>query len=372
MSIIQSETMRQAILTKKGGPIVIKKVKKPKVGPGQVLIRVKVATICKGTDGNTVKGLHVSHDWHMKGMLPHHLRIWDKREPDDLRDFYPTKLIDIEPFPTPMGHEAAGEVVEVGEPVKNELGAFFGGHEEEFTPGDRVTGIGISGGFGDFVVLPMENTFKIPEQMSYEEGSLIEPVYGVYNPVRRVVSAGDTVAVLGQGCLGLIATQIAKVLGATKIIVSEPVKEKRELALKLGADIALDPNKKNIVHEIEKLTNGAGVDKAIECAGVPETIKALPYIMKRGGMIAQIGACCVPVKFDYGYVHFKGLCITSQSFEAIHGNWREIFKKSITLVSSGKVKVKPLISHSFPLTEIQKAFEVILKDEKSIKVAIIP
>jgi len=368
-------TMKQAILMGKGGPWEIREIEIPKPRANQLLVKVKAATVCKQTDLNTVRALHPPHDHQVKGMLPHHFRIWDKRVPDDLSDVYPTKPYFGEPFPTTMGHEAAGEVVEVGEYVESEVESLdnkIGLGLGQIKVGDRVTATPVVGGFGEYIILDRNSVIRLPNSMDYEEGALVEPVLCVYSVVKQVVKAGDVVLVLGQGALGLIATQISKVMGARRIIVSEPVKEKRELALEFGAEVAIDSNKTNVVHEIEKITNGIGVDVAIEAAGVPETIRVLPYIMKTGGMIGQIGACCEPVKVDWSYIHFKGLCITSQPFGLRHAHRREMLEKAVELVGFGQVKVKPLITHRFALNDIQEAFELLARDEKSIKLVIQP
>jgi len=368
--------MKQAVLMGKGGPWKIREVKIPKAKPNQLLVKVKVATVCKQTDLNTIRALHPPHDHQVKGMLPHHFRIWDNRIPDDLSNVYPVRSYPNEPFPTTMGHEVAGEVVEVGEyNVESEIESLHkraGFGAGKFKIGDRVTGMLVAGAFGEYVTLNRDLAIKLHDNMDYEEGSLVEPVYIVYNVVRQVVWLGDTIAILGQGALGLIATQIAKATGAERIIISEPVEEKRELAKEFGADITIDPTQKNVVHEIESLTDGIGVDTAIEAAGVPDTIKILPYIMKSGGRIGQIGACCNPVKVDWGYIHFKGLQVTSQGFAMDHGKRREVLQRGLNLIASGKVKVKPLITHHYSLDNIQEAFKLLEKDEKSIKLVIVP
>jgi 2-desacetyl-2-hydroxyethyl bacteriochlorophyllide A dehydrogenase len=359
-------TMKQAVLMGKGGPWEIREVEIPKAGPNELLIKVKASTICTQTDLNSIKALHPPHDHQMQGMLPHHCRIWDKRVPDELSDVYPKRMYPNEPFPTTMGHEAAGEVVAVGEYTQSGLDE-LSSIDSNIKVGDRVSGLPTVGGFGEYIIMNRDSVMKLPDNMDYEEGSMVEPVFMVYNTVRQVVQLGDTVAVIGQGALGLIATQVAKVMGAKNLIVSEPVESKRKLAKELGADITIDPGEKNVVHEIERLTDGLGVDTAIEAAGEPESIRILPYIMKTGGRIGQIGACCVPVTIDWSYIHFRGLMVTSEIHMLVHGNFKEILQRSISLISSGKVDVKPLITNRYKLEDVAEAFQVLEKDRSIIK-----
>ena len=114
--------------------------------------------------------------------------------------------------------------------------------------------------------------------MSNDVASLYEPVGVVHNVVKPLVSVGDDVLILGQGSLGLIATQLCKIYGADRIITSEPVAARRELSKKYGADAVIDPTAQNVVHAVEDLTNGQGCKIVIEAAGVPDTIRILPSV----------------------------------------------------------------------------------------------
>ena len=355
--------MKQAWLMGKGGPWGIKEVPIPEPGPGEVLIKMKASSICNQTDLNTIRALHVPHDHQMMGMLPHHFRIWDKRIPDELSDVYPKRQYPREPYPTTMGHEGMGVIAKVGptkrvekDKISHSESAFFGAGKLEL--GDRVASIGTIGGFGEYVISEPNVLVKVPDNVSDEEASLLEPACLVGNIVERVVSMGDTVCILGQGALGLLATQYSKINGASKIIVSEPIAFKRELAKKFGADITIDPSTKNVVHEIEELTDGRGADVIIEAAGVPETIRIIPYIAGFGARVGQIGACCVPVLVDWSYIHFKGMDTTSVGAGVFNGNMNKIMQKTINnIMSAGKLDLKSMITHRYKLEDIEKAFK---------------
>ncbi|MEM2111105.1 MAG: zinc-binding dehydrogenase [Candidatus Bathyarchaeia archaeon] len=347
--------MRQVWLMGKGGPWKIKEVPIPTPGPGQLLVKMRACSICNQTDLNTMKALHPPHDHQMLGMLPHHFRIWDKRVPDELSDVYPARPYPREPFPTTMGHEGMGEIAE--------MGPFSEKHETllnetpTYKVGDRVALVGNIGGFGEYVITEPSYTQKVPDNVSDEEASLFEPVTLVNTMVRQTVTMGDTVCILGQGALGLLATQLSKLYGASKIIVSDPIAMKRKLAEKFGADITIDPTTTNVVHEIEKLTDGKGVDVAIEAAGVPATIRMLPYIIGQGAIIGQIGACCVPVTVDWSYIHFKGALVTSVMAGMKKFGRADCLKRSMDLIASGKLNLKPMITHRYTLEEVDKAFK---------------
>ncbi len=350
-------TMKQAWLMNKGGPWELKDVPIPKPGPNQLLVKTTVSSICNQTDLNTIRALHPPHDHQCRLMFPHHFRQWDKRLPDVLSDVYPAETYPFEPFPTTMGHEGTGIVVGIGDYIKTEDRIL--GDAIDFQVGDRVVGIPVVGGFGEYFLLDRGMTVPVPDSMTDEDATLVEPVFMVYNVVRQVISIGDTVAILGQGSLGLIATQIAKHMGASLIIVSELEPEKRTLALEYGADYAIDPKEKNAVHEIERITKGRGVDVGIEAAGEPETTRILPYIMAMGGKIGQIGACCVPVTIDWSYLHFKGLKVTSEVHMLYRSLPRQVLEYSIRLITSGMVNLKKMVTHRYQLDQINEAFKAV-------------
>ena len=357
--------MKQGWLNGMNGPWEVRNVPVPEPGPGQLLIKVHAGSICKQTDLNALRGLHPPHDHQCWYMLPHDLRRWDGRlDGDPLAKFYPSEEFSyqFEPYPSTMGHEMAGEVVEIGPRTLPERQVM---HQAKVHGiGDRVTGTPIFGGFGEYIIMNADTAAIFPGEMSYEEGTLVEPVIMVNNTVRQVIEPGDVVLILGQGALGLIATMIAKARGASRIIVTDPVQAKRELALKNGADVALDPEKGHIVNEILRLTNG-GADVVVEAAGVPDTIQMIPYVSRFCAKVAQIGACCVPVTVDWSYIHFKGLTVVSQSgYMFRHVGWAE---DAIKLVHSGQVNVKQLITHRFKIDQLAEAFKEAENNVEMIK-----
>jgi len=258
-----------------------------------------------------------------------------------------------------MGHEASGTILALGSEANLPEALTVEG--EALSVGDRVATFQIPGGYGEYSCLPSSNVVKIPEAMTDDEGSLLEPLIVNYNCLKKCWALQEpaTVAILGQGCQGLLATQVVRALGAKLVIVSEPLPHKRRLALELGADIVLDPLSTNVVHEIERLTDMRGVDLVVECVGTEDSIRAVPYLARRMGMVAQIGAITGPVAFDYGYVHFKNIMIVPcdyiRSFKQVADQVVEI----INLVLTRAIKLRELVTHRFCLHSIGKAFRLL-------------
>jgi len=336
-----SEKMRAAIL-RAPFDVMIDKIEKPKVGAGEVLVRIKSSAIC-GTDVEIYRGK------------------------------YKVK------YPVFMGHEAPGEIVEVGEAVNR------------FKPGDRViinpilycgkcqlclTGkrnLCLRGGllgrdiakgtYAEYISVPDHMVFKFPESISYKEAALIELLVTVYHAQKRIkIVPGDSVAVLGQGASGILHTRLAKLSGAYPVIATSRSEWKLELARKYGADIIVNAKNENPVESILKHTNGQGVDVVIESAGSPITIKQALEMVKPGGTILAFGVQLTPIdKFNLFPLYFKEITIVGS--RALTG---EEFEPSIKLVASGAIDVKPLITHEFTLEETKKALEFVDKSPGSV------
>ena len=152
--------------------------------------------------------------------------------------------------------------------------------------------------------------------MGDDEASLFEPWTILWGACKATVQYDETVLILGQGALGLFATQWARIFGAGTIITSDPIPMKRELSGRFGADHVIDPTAQNVTEEVDRLTGGRGCRLVFECAGEPDTIANLPYVTGLDGTIVQIGACCVPVTVDWSYIHFKGLHVHSATSAA--------------------------------------------------------
>lgn len=270
--------------------------------------------------------------------------------------------------PTILGHEFSGIVYEVGSNVKN------------FRPGDRVCvdpndmcghcyfcrngkahfcenmiGIGttVDGGFAEFCTVREKQVYSIGDSLSFEEAAMAEPVACCLHGMDLTeVKPGDTVLLIGGGTIGLIMLQLVKLSGASAIILVEPVKEKRELAVKLGADITVDPVK-NDLGEVLSANGINHIDKVIECVGLKSTVMdALRYV-GRGGTVMLFGLthpdCEVPLKpFDV----FKKEFSIKASYINPYTQGR-----AVELLNSGRINVRDLIADKVKLTDIIKVFE---------------
>lgn len=287
--------------------------------------------------------------------------------------------------PLILGHEASGEIVEVGKGVS------------ERRVGDRVAmepGIPCrkcefcksgkynlcpdmqflscppyDGFFVEYTVVPWDFTYVLPEGVSFEEGAMVEPLsVGMQAAKRSGVSAGDSVAILGAGPIGLCTLQVAKAFGASPIIITDIVPSRLELAKKMGATHTLNA-REDVVGRIYELTNGRGVDVTFECAGSTATTQITPYITKPGGVITLVGVTSEEI------YPMPMLEIAHMRELDVRGVFRyaNVHSLTVKLLGEGKLDAKPLITHSFSLEETKEALEFVDKNkDKVIKGVIKP
>ena len=376
--IRMADTFKQLWLMGKGGPWEMRERPIPHAGPGQLVVKMTACSICNQTDLNTIRALHPPHDHQIQGMVPHHFREWDKRVPDVLSDVYPPIKYPNEPYPTTMGHEGTGIVVEVGKvegdikpigfkaPFMSLMGMMGG--SGEFKVGDRVSMVGTMGGFGEYIVTPMNEAKLVDPAVDKYEASIFEPCILTNIVCWNNVKQNGTCLILGQGALGLLCTQLARIYGAKTIITSDPQPFKREMSKKFGADIVLDPNEVNVVAAVSDITGGYGVDTILECAGEPETIRMLPYLGKLGCMVGQIGACCKPVTVDWSYIHFRGYTVSGTMAAMGKCGGMEAAKgMAMDMMASGKLDLTSMITHRIPLT-VESTNDIFKKIEKGDEV----
>ena len=288
--------------------------------------------------------------------------------------------------PVVLGHEFSGDVIEVGNNVTN------------FKTGDRVIvepivacgkcpaclegkynlcsslgfhGLcGSGGGFAEYTVFPEKFIHKIPDEMSYEQAALVEPMTVALHSIRvGDFKTGDTALVLGSGPIGLATIECLKAAGAKLIIVLQRKSIRQEYAKRAGADVVLDPNEVDIVEEVKKLTNGVGVDVAFETTG------------------AQIG-------FDIGIdsIKFEGVLVVTSIWEndakidpnklvfsekKIVGTlaYRHEFPAVIAQMSDGRIKAEGYVTKKVHLDDIvEEGFGALTGPEKKkhVKILVTP
>lgn len=201
-------------------------------------------------------------------------------------------------FPRCVGYSGSGIVESVGEGVSS------------VKPGDRV--VVYWGKHQLYNVLPEANVVKITDpDVDMKEAAFIFISTFSLAAVRKVaIELGESCLVVGAGPLGMFAVQYAHLCGAVPLIVSDPNPNRRELALRLGADAALDPHQENYAEEIRRLTNGKGVNTVIEVTGNPAAMESALRVMAKMGRIALLGCTRKPVTIDFYHdVHFPGIQI---------------------------------------------------------------
>ncbi|TCU17235.1 zinc-dependent alcohol dehydrogenase family protein [Rhizobium sullae] len=322
----------KAVRLEATGRLAVSRVGKPVPGPGEVLVKVEACGIC-GTD--------------------RHLFLGE----------FPSKP------PVTLGHEFTGIVEAVGEGVT------------AFRPGMRVTGdpniacgrcpdcqrgrvnlcrnlqaIGIhrDGGFAEYVCMPEQQAFELPQSLAPLHGVFCEPLACCLHGVDLAeIKAGASVAVLGGGVIGLLVVQLARLAGATRVVLVTRNAAKRRLAEELGATVTVDPlagDTAGLVTPDDGFLPG-GADIVFECAGVTETMEQAPLLARRGGTVVVLG------------VMPQGARISLQPFDLL---FREIklvnsflnpftHGRAADLIASGAIKVEPLISRRIGLDDAPDA-----------------
>ncbi len=324
-----------AAIFKEKGVLKIEEVPDPSVGPHDVLVKISHCAIC-GSD------LHrVSH-----GML----------RPGGI-----------------LGHEYAGAVLDTGADV------------ETFQVGDRVTRAGGKihpwqdsplypprfsakergflpterpGAFAEYFVADADLLMPIPASVTNLEAALVEPLCVALHAVRLSrLRLGDRALIIGAGPIGLLVLQCASLAGAVGTCISEPNAARRALAISLGAEAAFDPLADDVVSEILRRTP-AGVDVAFECAGAPSTFHQAVQAVRGAGQ-------AVVVALSWEPVHCLPVDWVAREVEitAVYGSRAREWPIAMGLVERRQVHLRPLVSQVIPLTDIQAAFDELLRPD---------
>lgn len=327
----------RALLKKSQGfeGVALEEIQEPITKVNEIKVKVHAAGIC-GTD------LHIIHDE------------------------YPSTP------PVAMGHEYSGTVVEVGEDVEN------------FQVGDRVVsltavvtcgscrycnegllmlcedrksiGSGVHGAFAEYIVVPAKSVYKIPENVSLDEAALTEPLACAVRCImeRGRVNGGDFVLISGPGTIGLLALQVVKANGGNGIVIgTSQDKERLNLALEMGAMAVIDVEEENAEERLMALTKHQGFDVAIECAGVSISLNNCIKLLRKQGMLIQMGLFGKKIEFDSDLALMKELNYVN-GFATEPTSW-EI---ALRLLEYKHVDVSPLISQKLPIDDWQEAIRL--------------
>jgi len=329
----------------------LEEVQYPRPAAKEVLIRVKAAGVC-GTD------VHMWEGSNREGTFP----------------FIP-------------GHEWSGEVVEVGKDVTSVSGGervvaevpipcricdnCKDGMEPNMCPDKELYGFSWenAGGMAEYTLAREERLFKIPENVSYEEAALVEPVSVAYHGVWEAghgAAPHDRVVVFGAGPIGLFAMLSCKASGAPVIVV-EPQAFRRQMAKDLGADVVIDPSGGEVAEQVKEHTGGRGATMVLECSGSNGALAATVDVIGQQGRIVLIGQSAgrrIPI--EIGKAIFQRTAIVGSSGSPYY------FPKTLTFMSRRLVDLMPVVTDRFPLPAILSAFELGLRGANCAKILVLP
>lgn len=265
-----------------------------------------------------------------------------------------------------IGHEFAGEVVEVGRDVNN------------FSVGDRVLSVHNKGGMAEYVEVhgeDLEHIYRIPDHVSMHVAATAEPLaVSVHAYHLEEPNAGDTVAIFGAGVIGLGYLQVVKAYTDATVIVVDMARPRLEMARKLGADHVIDASSEDPMARIKEITGefpvryhdstAGGCDIVIDCAGGRSTAKQMLEALKpSGGTAIAIAFYGGDVPMDPTVINLKEITIVgSQSYND------EDVREAIQLLAEEKVDRRPLVSHTFPLNRAEEGFSTQADPSRSVKV----
>jgi len=351
-----TDTM-QALVVLEPDRFEIGEVPVPEPGPMEVLCRVKAVSIC-GTDSHLISG--------------------------DYPGFWPPA------FPIIPGHEWSGEIVKMG-PGAEKAGWKLGdrvagtshdacgvcqqcveGHYnlcENYGVMDlhRQYGHNYQGADAEYVVHGVKCIFPLPESVSWEEGAVIDPASIALHVANRAgIQPGDNVGIMGGGAIGLLGGEAAKIRGAGRVIVVEPLAQRRQKALDMGFEV-IDSSAGDAGATLREMTGGLGVDRIIEAAGVPITVQWSLAALRKGGRIAAVGIPSKGVEINMRDLVLYELEIAGSRASA--GEMRRVMPH----VADGRMRLREVMTHEFALTDYADALTT-FRDPSSgaIKIIIKP
>lgn len=321
-----------------------------KLTPTEVLIKVLATSIC-GTD------THI-YNWD----------DWSKRR--------------IKP-PLTVGHEFCGRVEKIGNDV---VGVKVGdivsaethivcGHCEFCRRGEahicvntKIIGVDTDGCFAEYAKMPYQNLIVNNSDIDPVYKSIQEPLGNAVHTMLHFDITGKTVAVVGCGPIGLMGVNIAKAVGASKIIAIEVNEYRLNLAKELGATVCINPLKEDVIKRVLEETNGLGVDVVTEFSGNKKAIEQSFKYVKLGGKMSMLGIASSNIEIDLSNdVVFKGITIYGVVGRIMYQTWDKVKG----LIDSGNLNLEKIVTHTFKLTEIDEAMKV-MNSGNSGKIVLIP
>lgn len=282
-----------------------------------------------------------------------------------------------------LGHECAGEVVALGSNV-TELSL---GDKVALEPGctcgqcefcktgkynlcpdvEFLATPPYHGCLENYIAFPANMCFKLPDNITSKEGALVEPLaVGMHAGAQGNVKLGDSVVILGSGCIGLVTLLACKAYGATDITVVDVMPKRLEYAMKLGATRVINAREENAVTKMDEITKGSGVDVVIETAGSKITIQQTAYLVKRGGTIVMVGMAPEDI-IEY---NFAKIMAKEASIQSVF-RYRNIYPKAIKAIAEGIIDISGIVTHEFDFEDTAKAFDFVINNKNDVVKAVI-
>jgi 2-desacetyl-2-hydroxyethyl bacteriochlorophyllide A dehydrogenase len=331
------------------GNLEIREIPRPVIKADEVLVRIEAAGICGS----------------------------------DLHHYETGENITI---PVVLGHEFAGDLVEIGKEVKSwKLGErvvsethayvcnechFCKGGDYHLCKERKGFGSGVDGAFTRYLAVPARLLHRIPDDLSYPEATILQPAADIVHAVitNTRMRPGDTVVVLGPGPMGLLTVEICRAIGAGRVIIVglDEDRERFEIAKKIGADVIVNGSRENVKERIEGLTGGKGADIVFEVSGARTAFLQGLDILAQKGQMTIIGVHSQPAEI--------GVRPFQRSEKTLRGStmstWPD-YEMAIQLTRSGRLQLKLLITDVLPITEWKKGFDLAIS-RKACKVIFAP
>ena len=345
-----SKTMMAVVKPKAAPGAEIREVKIPAFGPREVLVKVKVASVC-GTD------LHI-YQWD---------RWAEKR---------------IHP-PLIPGHEFCGNVVALGDEVTSVKEGDFVSAEMHVACGKclqcrtgdahicqnvKIIGVDSDGAFAEYVVIPETNIWKLDPAIPQEYASILDPLGNAVHAVLAGEMAAKTVGITGCGPIGLFSIAVARAVGASQVFAIEVNEHRRRIAKEMHADFVLDPSTEDVRSVVMEETDGLGLDVVLEMAGHPSAIRTAFDIVRRGGRISLLGLTSKPISLNFSEdIIFKGITVQGINGRRMYQTWYQM----TALLKNGKLDLHPVITDRMAMADFSKGMDR-LKTGEASKILLYP
>ncbi len=327
--------MKALVKAKPEKGLWLQDVPEPEVGDNEVLIKIRKTAIC-GTD------IHI-YEWNE----------WAQ------------KTI---PVPMHVGHEFVGEIAGLGKAVKGHFvgervsgeGHIVCGHCRNCKAGNRhlcinTKGVGVNrpGAFAEYLAIPAENVFSIPDGVTDDEAAILDPLGNAVHTALAFDLVGEDVLITGAGPIGIMAGAISRHVGARHVVITDINDYRMDLARKLGIKTVVDSRREKLPDVIKALKMTEGFDVGLEMSGSAQAFNDMLANVKMGANIALLGILPPNTTIPWGNVIFKALTL-----KCIYG--RKIFEtwyKMCAMLTSG-LDIKPIITHHFPVKDFKEGFEI--------------